>query len=178
MQKSIAIWGSVVLIVLALGMSGCASNNDSTNKPSGSSSTTDKPAAAPSSNTPAEQPAKEGHSDQDEPQIVASNEAFRIYQPAPDSTVGQSFVVKGQARVFEAVLNYSVEDGHNILAEGFANASMGAPEWGDFTFTVKIDTPTSPTIMLSIFEASAKDGKPIHVLRIPLKFDKGAIQAK
>ena len=132
MQKSIAIWGSVVLIVLALGMSGCASNNDSMNKPSGSSGTTGNPAAAPSPNTPAEQPAKEGNSEQDKPQFVASNEAFRIYQPAPDSTVGQSIVVKGQARVFEAVLNYSIEDGHNILAEGFASASMGATGMGRF----------------------------------------------
>lgn len=29
-----------------------------------------------------------------------------------------TFVVKGQARVFEAVLDYVVEDGHNELAEG------------------------------------------------------------
>lgn len=177
MQKSITKWGSVVLIVLALSTSGCSSNNDSAKKPPGSSGSTDNQAATPSPNPNGEQPVKEGGSEQDKPQIAASNDAFRIFQPAPGSAVGQSFVVKGQARVFEAVLNYSIEDGHNILAQGSANASMGAPEWGDFTFTVKIDTPTSPTLILSIFESSAKDGKPIHVLRIPLKFDK-VIQAK
>lgn len=178
MQKSIAIWGTTVLIILALVMNGCSSNNNSMNKPSGPSGNKDNSAAAPSPTTPGEQPVNEGDSNQDEPKIIASNEAFRIYEPAPNSVVGQSFIVKGQARVFEAVLNYSFEDGHNMLAEGFATTSMGAPEWGDFSFTVKFDKPTSPNGVLSIFESSAEDGTPIHVLHIPLKFEKGIIQAK
>jgi hypothetical protein len=63
--------------------------------------------------------------------VVMENDAFRIYEPAPNDEIGTTFTVKGQARVFEAVLSYSFEDGHKVLAEGNHNAAAGAPEWAD-----------------------------------------------
>ncbi|MGU4650897.1 Gmad2 immunoglobulin-like domain-containing protein, partial [Escherichia coli] len=77
---------------------------------------------------------------------------------------GQYWVM-GKARVFEAVLGYVVEDGHYELAEGFANASQGAPEWGFFLFNmdVKKMNPNS-TLMLVLFETSPKDGSRQHQL--------------
>jgi hypothetical protein len=115
---------------------------------------------------------------EEQPKIVAENEAFRIYEPVPDGTVSGSFVVKGQARVFEAAFSYSFEDGHNVLAEGHVMADQGAPEWGNFEFTVKFDKPTGTTGVLTIYEASAKDGTPIHELHIPEKFDEKPISGK
>ena len=38
------------------------------------------------------------------------------------------------------MLSYSLEDGHEILAEGHVMASKGAPEWGKFwksSFTLR-----------------------------------------
>ncbi|WP_134703422.1 stalk domain-containing protein [Ammoniphilus sp. YIM 78166] len=77
---------------------------------------------------------------------------------------GQYWVM-GKARVFEAVLGYVVEDGHYELAEGFANASQGAPGWGFFLFSldVKKVNPNS-TLMLILFESSPKDGSRQHQL--------------
>ncbi|MBM7566627.1 Gmad2 immunoglobulin-like domain-containing protein [Paenibacillus sacheonensis] len=115
--------------------------------------------------------------DDGKPKIVASNEAFRVYGPAPDSVVGEKFTVKGQARVFEAAFSYSFEDGHNILDEGHTMADMGAPEWGEFEFKVSLkEIPTSPTGVLTIYESSAKDGSPVHELHIPYKFEDGLVK--
>jgi hypothetical protein len=104
------------------------------------------------------------------PKIVMENEAFRIYEPAPDTEVGKTFTVRGEARVVEATFNYSFEDGHNVLAEGQAKATAGAPEWGNFEFTVSIDKATNPVGTLMIFESSAKDGSQTNQLVLPLKF--------
>jgi hypothetical protein len=104
------------------------------------------------------------------PKVVLENEAFRIYEPAPDMEVGKTFTVRGQARVFEAAFSYSFEDGHNVLAEGNAKAAASAPEWGDFEFTVTFDKATSPVGTLVIYEASAKDGSQTNQLTLPVKF--------
>ncbi|MFC4812825.1 Gmad2 immunoglobulin-like domain-containing protein [Paenibacillus sp. GCM10023250] len=109
--------------------------------------------------------------------IVASNEAFRVYGPAPDSVVGKSFKVKGQARVFEAAFGYSFEDGHNVLAEGHAMADAGAPAWGEFELDIALqEPPSSPTGVLTLYEASAKDGSHVHELHIAYTFDKDILR--
>ncbi|SDX95917.1 Gmad2 immunoglobulin-like domain-containing protein [Paenibacillus sp. CF384] len=110
------------------------------------------------------------------PKVAASNEAFKVYEPAEGTVVGKSFKVKGQARVFEAAFRYSFEDGHNVLAEGNVTADQGAPEWGDFEFNVTLTrAPTSPTGVLTIYESSAKDGSHIHKLSLAYKFEDGLV---
>ncbi|MBO7748821.1 Gmad2 immunoglobulin-like domain-containing protein [Paenibacillus sp. MWE-103] len=115
--------------------------------------------------------------DSAKPKVVASNEAFRVYGPAPDSVVGKTFKVKGQARVFEAAFGYSFEDGHNVLAEGHAMADKGAPAWGEFELDIALqEPPSSPTGVLTIYEASAKDGSHVHELHIAYTFDKSILK--
>jgi hypothetical protein len=105
------------------------------------------------------------------------NDAFRIFEPAPNTEIGTTFTVKGQAHVFEGVVSYSFEDGHNVLAEGNVHAAAGAPEWADFEITVTFEKPTNPVGALIIFEKSAKDGSPTNQLIIPLKFKADIIEA-
>lgn len=107
--------------------------------------------------------------------VVASNEAFRVFAPEPDSVVGSSFTVEGAARVFEATLNWNLEDGHNVLGEGYETASEGAPGWGQFQFTVEYEQASSPVLILTLFESSAEDGSPIHELLLPLKLDESLL---
>ncbi|MBP3964928.1 Gmad2 immunoglobulin-like domain-containing protein [Paenibacillus lignilyticus] len=117
------------------------------------------------------------NSESKSPKVVAGNEAFKVYEPAEGTVVGTSFVVKGQARVFEAAFGYSFEDGHNVLAEGNVMADQGAPEWGDFEFTVTLSrAPTSPTGVLTIYESSAKDGSHIHKLSLAYTFEDGLMK--
>ncbi|KGT72726.1 sporulation protein, partial [Bradyrhizobium japonicum] len=107
---------------------------------------------------PAETMTPQQPADQQQPQEENQNEFFK--EITAKKIKEDTFEVKGKAKVFEGVLDYVVEDGHNELAEGSAKASKGAPEWGDFSFTVNVkkDTPNS-TLMLILFEKSAKDGK-------------------
>ncbi|GFN32844.1 Gmad2 immunoglobulin-like domain-containing protein [Paenibacillus xylaniclasticus] len=111
-----------------------------------------------------------------EPVIVAENSAFRVFEPAENSVVGTTFTVRGEARVFEAAFSYSFEDGHNTLAEGHVMADMGAPEWGQFEFTVTFEKPTSPFGILTLYESSAKDGSPIHKLQIAVQFSEDLLK--
>lgn len=121
------------------------------------------PASTPETKTP-EQPTGKS-SDQSAPSY--ENDIFK------DVTVTkvneETYEVKGKARVFEAVLNYSVEDGHNELTKGSAQTSAGAPEWGDFAFTLKVKKATAnSTLTLILFESSPKDGSRRMELPIPL----------
>jgi hypothetical protein len=112
----------------------------------------------------------------DSQKVVFENEAFKIFEPAPNTDVGTTFKVRGRARVFEAAFSYKFEDGHNVLAEGHVKADAGAPEWGEFEFIVKSENATNPTGALIIYEASAKNGSPTNQLMIPLKFKTEAIE--
>lgn len=83
-----------------------------------------------------------------------------------------NYVVTGEARIFEATLQYEVEDGHNVLLAGFETASAGAPAWGTFTLNLTVpeaDLPENGTLTLILFEASAKDGSPVNQLYVPLE---------
>lgn len=107
---------------------------------------------------------------QSEPAISTeySNERFRTVtvQKLDDAT----FRVKGQGQIFEASFSWVVEDGHYELAEGFETTDAGAPEWGNFDFTLAVpQKDTNSTLTLILFEISAKDGSRQHELPIPLQ---------
>lgn len=102
-------------------------------------------------------------------EIVIQNEAFRIYEPAPEAVVKDRIVVKGLARVYEGTVLYEFEDGHNILAEGFTTAKQGAPEWGEFEIIIEFDEVANNSGSVILFEESAKDGSRRNELIIPVK---------
>ncbi|MFA5528665.1 MAG: Gmad2 immunoglobulin-like domain-containing protein [Peptostreptococcales bacterium] len=114
------------------------------------------------------------NNDQDiEEEVVIENDAFRIYEPAPNTEVTDNkIVVRGQARVFEGTIQYEFEDGHNILDEGFTTASEGAPGWGDFEITIEFDEVANDTGTIILYEESAKDGSRLHELIIPVTVKK------
>jgi len=117
---------------------------------------TEEPAAPPDQT---ESPGKES--------AVYANDIFQ--QVTVQKTGADTFEVKGQAQVFEAVVSYVVEDGHNELAQGSIQASAGAPAWGDFTRTIHVKkAQPNSTLMLILFETSAKDGSRRMELIIPL----------
>ena len=96
-----------------------------------------------------------------------SNERFRAVtvKKLDDGT----FRVKGEGQIFEASFSWVVEDGHYELAEGFDSTEAGAPEWGNFDFTLAVPTKdTNSTLTLILFETSAKDGSRQYELVIPL----------
>jgi hypothetical protein len=99
---------------------------------------------------------------------VYANDRFK--EVTVEKTGEDTYRIKGKGQIFEANFNWIVEDGHMELMEGFESTSAGAPEWGDFQFslTVEKQRPNS-TLMLVIFEVSAEDGSRKYELPIKLE---------
>ena len=78
-------------------------------------------------------------------------------------------MIKGKGQIFEANFSWIIEDGHEELQQGHQMTDAGAPEWGNFSFTVNASKkrPNS-TLHLILFEISAKDGSRQHELPVPL----------
>lgn len=72
--------------------------------------------------------------------------------------------VVGKANVYEATLSYRVS-GTDI--EGFVNATCGTGCWGDFEISLSTGGLATGSV-LEIFSASAEDGSPMFLIRIPL----------
>ncbi|HSN48136.1 MAG TPA: Gmad2 immunoglobulin-like domain-containing protein [Flavobacterium sp.] len=97
-----------------------------------------------------------------------SNQRFREVQV--EKLADNQFRVRGQGQIFEASFNWVVEDGHYELAEGFETTDAGAPEWGNFDFTLDIPKKdANSTLTLILYESSAKDGSRQHELPVPLE---------
>lgn len=98
---------------------------------------------------------------------VYENERFkdvRITRLAADQ-----FQVVGKGQLYEATLNWRIEDGHRVLREGFETADIGAPEFGNFSFKFfATQRDTNTKLHLILFEVNAANGKPRHELPIPL----------
>jgi hypothetical protein len=90
----------------------------------------------------------------------------------------KQLTVTGTARVWEAYVAYEITDKNDkVLFNGFTIASSGAPEWGDFSFSVEGDL--SEAHILRVFTESAKDGSRIDVVEYFLKpFGTARILAK
>ncbi|TLS49241.1 hypothetical protein FE782_26810 [Paenibacillus antri] len=83
-----------------------------------------------------------------------------------------SYTIRGEARVFEATMQYAVSDGHRYLFEKTVQVNEGAPAWS--AFELKVDVPASQlpvngTLMLELFEYSAKDGAKVNIWAVPLE---------
>ena len=96
-----------------------------------------------------------------------SNERFR--NVTVDKITENKFRIKGQAQIFEATFSWVIEDGHDEIKSGFQMTDAGAPEWGNFDFTVEAEK-TDPASVLDfiLFEVSAKDGSRVYELPILL----------
>lgn len=106
--------------------------------------------------------------ERDAEDVVLQNVAFRIFEPAPNSEVENTVVVRGLARVFEATVQYEFDDGHEILDKGFTTASEGAPGWGEFEIVIDLENAANGAGTVILYEESAKDGSRLHELQIPV----------
>ncbi|HET9429759.1 MAG TPA: Gmad2 immunoglobulin-like domain-containing protein [Chitinophagaceae bacterium] len=98
---------------------------------------------------------------------VYSNKRFR--EVTIEQTGPNQFLVKGQGQIFEASFGWVIEDGHEEIKNGYATTDAGAPEWGNFSFSVTAEKkrPASQ-LHLVLFEISAKDGSRQYELPVLL----------
>ena len=98
---------------------------------------------------------------------VYSNDRFR--DVTVTKTGENTFQITGKGQIFEANFGWVIEDGHDELQSGHHMTDAGAPEWGNFSFSVtapKRDPNT--TLHLILFESSAEDGSRQHELPVLL----------
>lgn len=98
-----------------------------------------------------------------------SNQAFVIHEIDGDNG---SYTITGEARVFEGVFQYAISDGHDYLLTDHLQLEAGAPEWAPFTIKVSLPQsklPGNGTLMLEIYEESAKDDSRMNELFVPLQ---------
>lgn len=152
-MRSIALI-NVLLILLA----GCNSSD-----PSSRTSDVREAASLPEN----AKPAADTSATQLNDTISYSNERFRNVTVTPLEE--NKFQLRGEAQIFEASFSWSLEDGHNILQEGHAMTSAGAPDWGKFDFTIVANKDrANSTLHIILYEGSPKDGSRTHELPIPL----------
>lgn len=83
-----------------------------------------------------------------------------VLSPLPNATVGQSFMVTGNARVFENVVNYRVKDPSGaVLASGYTMAnSPDIGQYGAYSFSVNVGNIAPQPLTVEVYWQSAKDG--------------------
>lgn len=92
-----------------------------------------------------------------------------IDQPGFFDQADNPVLVTGIARAFEAVVQWALYDNDGLpLGEGFTMASAGGPDWGTFQFAVAYTVDTPQLGALIMWEGSAKDGTPIHLVEHPV----------
>lgn len=98
--------------------------------------------------------------------VASANSAFRHIQVQKLPT--GALLLTGQARVFEAQFSWTLLKGATVLSTGTAQAAAGAPAWS--SFQINLGTPTVPAAGLTVrlFEPSAKDGSPTHLLPVQI----------
>ncbi len=103
---------------------------------------------------------KEKGETQNEKSSVSKTYSNERFKEVTIKKIGEhKFLVKGKGQIFEANFSWVVEDGHDELKKGYQMTDAGAPEWGNFSFTIDVvkKRPNS-TLHLILFESSPKDG--------------------
>jgi germination protein M len=94
-----------------------------------------------------------------------------IESPLPGDTVTSPVRLRGTANVFEANVSIEVRDEQGtVILETFTTATSGTGTRG--TFNTKLSLPTaSGSVTIVAFEASAEDGRPLHVVDVPVMLE-------
>lgn len=110
----------------------------------------------------------------EKPQTRKNNEEFLppivVEAPHPGEDIQGPFKLTGIANVFEATVSWKLVDSEgNLVKKGFTTATCGTGCWGTFEDVVRYDV-LSGAGTLKVFESSAEDGSPLHIVEIPLTF--------
>ncbi len=98
--------------------------------------------------------------------IVDSN---AVYAPAYGAPVGRTFQVSGVAHSFEAnVVIRVLDDKQKEILKTSTTAANCCDPGGTFDATVQLPANVTGNIFLEVFEASARDGSDLKLIRIPL----------
>lgn len=91
-----------------------------------------------------------------------------VESPLPGATVSSPIRLRGTANVFEATVSLELRDAADeVILETFTTATSGTGTRG--TFAAELEVPEgTEAVTIVAFEASAEDGRPLHVVRVPV----------
>jgi hypothetical protein len=159
--------GTLTCLLLVLALAACGDDDDDdddTSTPTTSATTPAATTAAATSPAVTATPIDVCATNPD----PATPDVNNVTAPSPFDEVTSPVQVTGQIAAFEATFQVTIYDAQgNELVDQFAMSNEGqtlAPFSTSVSFTVTEDTPAC----LWVYEASAQDGRPIHVVQIPL----------
>ncbi|HEX6724919.1 MAG TPA: Gmad2 immunoglobulin-like domain-containing protein [Gaiella sp.] len=92
-----------------------------------------------------------------------------IESPLPGDRVRSPIRLRGTADVFEATVSIDVRDANGkLLKRTFTTATSGTGTRGTFDTELALPDRTGAVTVVA-YEASAKDGSPLHVVELPLE---------
>lgn len=97
-----------------------------------------------------------------------------LTEPVANQAIGLPLVIKGQARVFENMLNYRIKNSDGkVIMESYAMAdSSDIGQFGPFEVSLNYPDPGTKEGAVEVFEYSAKDGSETGKVEIPVVFEK------
>ncbi len=105
---------------------------------------------------------------------TSPNGTIKVTKPQAGDKIQSPVRIAGEAQVFEANVRLRVKDASGkVLGDGFTTASVGAPEWGDFSEDFSFTEPKETQVgTVEVFEESAKDGSIADWVVIPVLLEK------
>jgi hypothetical protein len=95
-----------------------------------------------------------------------------IESPLPGDRVTSPIRIRGTANVFEATVSLEVRDAADaVVMRGFTTATSGTGTRGTFESELAVPDLEGPATIIA-FEASAEDGRPLHVVEVPVTVDR------
>lgn len=94
-----------------------------------------------------------------------------VESPRPGEKVVDRVFLTGISNVFEATVSYRFRSSKTdrILQKGFTTATCGSGCYGKFSQMVPLEFPAQ-AVTLEVFESSAEDGSPLHIVKLPVNF--------
>lgn len=95
-----------------------------------------------------------------------------VMSPAIGEIISSPVTISGTANVFEATVSIRIlDDNGDPLAETFTTATCGSGCRGSYSEEVRFDAAGDGGV-IEVFESSAEDGSPLHLVSIPVGFGK------
>lgn len=91
-----------------------------------------------------------------------------VQAPLAGQKVTNPVRISGNANVFEATVSIRILAGDEVIAETFATATCGTGCRGTYSKSVSFQVPQETEGVIQVYESSAKDGSPLHVVNVPV----------
>jgi len=110
-----------------------------------------------------------GDSGSDEtPSTTGAKPAIVIQSPRAGASVRSPLRVRGTANTFEANFTIELRTGGGVITRKFVTATSGSGVRGTYDVKIPFHVSEETPGKVVAFEPSAKDGKPLHTVRVPL----------